>query len=183
MKLLHLVLPFIFCFSLASAQQVKKPVAKKIPAKKNIPFKVPFLKRSFLLDTAMFSQSSITKKDNGGMELQIKLLHIKTASISITDASASSAEKTTRDLRKSYNAYEVEPSSSGHTFNRLYSGLTILNYGGKSIEPLEYQLTYHGTKEQQVLSKSTNETLPIEKRVNKYSSDEKNYILRIYLLP
>ena len=180
--------PFVLiCFivvfiSLGIAQPAKKTGVSK-PVESTSPVvKAAFLKRNFLLDPAVFSENSITDRSNGIKELKIKLRHLKTASISFTDASASSKRETTADLQNNFGTYSVQPDAAGFTYELIYINTTILMYNGQSIEPLEYKCVYHGTKEQQALAASINKMLPKQKRVNEYSTDENNRIMRIYLL-
>jgi hypothetical protein len=184
MKSLSMITLFMVFFSSASAQASKKPEVVK-PTLKSYPvIKAVYWKRNFLLNPAVFSESHFSNENTTSMEMTIKLTHAKSTNISLVDLPAESI----KELKEAYRSglegsQRKKPNAEGLTMETVTSGKVMLKYQDQIIEPLEYKYFYHGTNEQQALAAEKNKDIPLEKQLNEYSTDEKNHIFRIYLLP
>jgi len=196
MKYLKLILPAIFIVSVASAQTVKKTPAVKTPvaAKANPKLNVPFLKQTFLLDPAIFFETSIANNTNGIMQLNIKLQAIKTATISVKDFSATSMEEIREIYENAYGKYLFTPDKTGYRYTSSFDSKTYPVFREESITPLEYKAIYHGTYTEQQLAKALDNMPSVrkmegdkvveeKKKGNEYDTDENNRVIRLYMLP
>jgi hypothetical protein len=194
---LALIVSF-FIMVLAIAQSpAKKPMTKSAAtntavAKKPAPvIKAPFLERTFLLDPALFSGKEDTSS-SGTKELNIKILPIKSAKVSFSNAAASSIDEFSSSMTRSYRQYSVRPDGAGYTYDKNFSSTANLVYNNAPLNLLEYKLVYHGTRNQQELAKAmskmprlrnVDEKPGSSNPVNEYDTDENNRIVRIYMLP
>jgi hypothetical protein len=189
----YIIFVFLQFFLLSAvSSQVKKPapVKTKAVAKMNPVVSAPFVKRKFTLDTAVFMAASIDTGSTGYNALNIKMRKVKSAKISISDASYSTEEEMTEMLEKTYGTYRFRPDGTGFTYNKTYTGKSTLSYNKGSISPIEYKLVYHGTKNEQerdkamaLMPKARELDAKPAKPVNQYDTDENNRIVRIYMLP
>ncbi len=188
---------FIFIGAAFAQSPAKKSVVKPNAATKSsvekkpiVVLKAPFLLRNFALDPSMFS-GKIDTNSRGSKELNIKMLAVKSASISISNASASSINEFSTSMNRSFSSYFVRPDNAGFTYHRNFSSTAQLIFNKENVDLLEYKMVYHGTKSQQELAKAMslmpkvrnlNEKPGGALPANEYDTDANNRIMRIYML-
>ena len=164
----------------------KGPVEKK-PA---VMLKAHFLLRNFAFDPSMFS-GTIDTNSQGTKQLNIKILVIKSAAISMSNAAASSISEFTNSMIGSYDSYFIRPDNAGFTYHRNFSSTAPIIYNKENVDLLEYKMIYNGTKSQQELAKAMslmpkvrnlNEKPGSTSQANEYDTDANNRIMRIYML-
>jgi len=197
----HYILSLLFCCSaicVLAQTKGKPPVGKHSGSPKNaikgtndVLTKAPYLQRTFLLDRTVFTAKEDTT-GSGSKSLSIKILPIKSASISITNASASSIEEFGTDMTRSFRQYTMRPDDAGFIYNKIYTSKAEILYNKAKVEMLEYKMIYQGTFSQREPAKAMNsmpkardlnEKPGTGKPINEFDTDENNRVTRIYMLP
>jgi len=174
------------------AQAVKKTAVSKqtVPAKTSqVLMKLDFLRRNLLLDTTLFSAT--VEKTDTKQELVVKSKQIPGASITLSDATASTVTELRTVMDDFFDKNSIVPTKSGFTYVPVGIS-TTLQHEGRTMEPVEYKAVFKGTEAQRRNAAALNsmpkartmvgDKIVESKPVNEFDNDANNRIVRMYFL-
>ncbi|MEO7264392.1 MAG: hypothetical protein ABIW38_05735 [Ferruginibacter sp.] len=184
MKKYFFLLLLMMVFSIVNGQQAKNAAAPKPTASNTTSVVVADWKYKVLLDTTVFKEVKLTRKGKSKTAMTLKLANMKSSELSVKYEGLMPLKTMAETVRKQFDGLRTTvPDAQGMILEQATGNKAMLTFNGEKIAPMDYLVTYYGTREQQALAAEKNKNIPVAQRVNEYSADEKNTIIRFYFLP